>query len=437
MNIIDVLSQWVADPKNTLLGNRTAKYSKRTYHYYTEIVRFFNQLRFVVNKTRRSLSEETDLEIAYYLYTAYCYLWEKSSFSDILRDTDNRLSSDGKKTLLEFYKRLSTWNWEISLKNKEKVEVLSIRYAAPSFFIQKLLPVLDYIQIQKNIVAMDQRSRVGALYLRINNFQHSNEDLSGKEKFYIDHFEQHGVKLKSVKDFPFLLQAKVQDKSKIVMNSCYQQKQIIFQEKASVASVCLLEPKSEEIIIDLCAAPGTKTSLISQFIEGKSTIIAGDIHTQRIKDMAAFLSSLGITDVRIIQLDGIHPPLKDNSIDKILLDAPCTGSGTFTSNPELKWRQNEKFLRRNVILQKRLIEAAIKALKVGGTLVYSTCSLYPEEGEHQIQRIIGDYVKPASTPSWLPPSYKINDSFIEGTGRYLPADHKTIGFFVGKLIKIK
>jgi 16S rRNA (cytosine967-C5)-methyltransferase len=149
------------------------------------------------------------------------------------------------------------------------------------------------------------------------------------------------------------------------------------------------------------------------------------------------LSSLGINHIRIIQLDGLHPPLKDNSIDKILLDAPCTGSGTFTSNPELKWRQNEKFLRRNVMLQKRLILSAIKALKVGGTLVYSTCSLYPEEGEHQIQEIIDDQLTPASTPSWLPPSYKINGSFIKGAGRFLPANHDTIGFFVAKMIKNK
>ncbi|MHA2113270.1 MAG: hypothetical protein ACW98W_17525 [Candidatus Hodarchaeales archaeon] len=76
-------------------------------------------------------------------------------------------------------------------------------------------------------------------------------------------------------------------------------------------------------------------------------------------------------------------------------------------------------------------------LKVGGTLVYSVCSLYPEEGEYQIQKIIDQHVTPAATPSWLPPCYKINNSYIKGTGRFLPAEHNTIGFFVGKMIKIK
>ena len=128
----------------------------------------------------------------------------------------------------------------------------------------------------------------------------------------------------------------------------------------------------------------------------------------------------------------------EESVDRILLDAPCTGSGTFTSNPELKWRQSDKFLRRNVLLQHELLKAAIRLLKVGGTLVYSTCSLYPEEGEYQIQKLINSSKKQVtltSVPSWLPPSYKINGSYIEGAGRFLPSEHNTIGFFVAKLIK--
>ncbi|MHA2239465.1 MAG: RsmB/NOP family class I SAM-dependent RNA methyltransferase, partial [Candidatus Hodarchaeales archaeon] len=420
MSIIEILTQWIAHPKNTHLVNKTKEKSKRDYHYFNEIVRFFNQIQFVVNKTRRSLSEETNIEIAYYLYTAYCYLWEKSSFTNILRDTDNKLSSDDKKTLLKFYKRLSTWNWDISLQNKDEIEVLSIKYAAPSYFIQKLLPVLDYKQIQQNIVAMDQRSRKGATYLRINTAQMSNKKISDQKAFFIEYFGEKGVKLETVDYFPSILQAKVQDKGKIVTSSYYRQNHLIFQEKASVAAVHLLNPKSGEIIIDLCAAPGMKTSLISQISTGQSIIIAGDFHTQRINEMITFLSSLGITNVHEIQWDGIQLPLEEESVDRILLDAPCTGSGTFTSNPELKWRQSNKFLRRNVLLQEKLLKAALNALKVGGTLVYSVCSLYPEEGEYQIQKIIDQHVTPAATPSWLPPCYKINNSYIKGTGRFLP-----------------
>ena len=438
MNIIDLLSQWVSDPKNTTLGKRTSDYSKSDYHYYTEIIRYSNQIRFIANKTRRSLPQRSKLEIAYYLYIIYRYFWEKGSFEEIIRDINHKISSKDEKTLLAFYNRLLTWDWDISLQNKDETEVLSIKYSAPTFFIQKLLPFLDYEQIQQNIFAMDQRSRKGIIYLRINDHKRFDNEILDQKTFFIDYFGKKGVKLESVEDFQFLLQVKVQDKAKIVTDSYYKQKHLIFQEKASVASIYLLEPQPGEIVVDLCAAPGNKTSLISQLVTGKSTIIAGDFHQQRMKDMLTFLSSLGISDVHTIQWDGIQPPLKEESVDRFLIDAPCTGSGTFTSNPELKWRQSDKFLRRNVLLQEQLLKAALKTLKAGGTLVYSTCSLYPEEGEYQIQKLINlskEQVTPASTPSWLPPSYKINGSYIEGAGRFLPSEHNTIGFFVAKLIK--
>ena len=198
--------------------------------------------------------------------------------------------------------------------------------------------------------------------------------------------------------------------------------------KKHITLICLL------LIFNL-SSPFLYSQTKAQISKGRSKIIAGDFHAQRVNDMHNYLSSLGIHQVHEIQWDGIKPPLKNESVDKILLDAPCTGSGTFTSNPQLKWRQSDKFLERNVELQRRLLEAGLKLLKSNGTLVYSTCSLYPEEGEYQVQELLGDLVKPASLPSWLPPSYKINGSYVEGSGRYLPADHNTIGFFVAKLIK--
>jgi 16S rRNA C967 or C1407 C5-methylase (RsmB/RsmF family) len=435
MNIIDLLSQRFSKPKNTTSKKSTSRHTRSEHHYYTEITRYFNQIQFIINKTKRSLSESSNLEIAYYLYITYRYFWEKSKFKDIRVDFKQNLSLEEEKELLSFYNRLMTWNWDISLQNKQKIEKLSIRYAAPTFFIQRLLPVLEYEQIQQNIVAMDQRSREGANYLRINATTRSNNEILDKKDFFIEYFKKKGVNFEPVEDFPFLLQSKVQDKDKIVTDLYYRQNQLTFQEKASVASVCLLNPQPGEIIVDLCAAPGTKLSLISQIVTGDSTIIAGDFHEQRIGDMVSFLSSLDVKNVHTIQWDGINPPLREETVDRILLDAPCTGSGTFTSNPELKWRQSDKFLERNVILQQGLLKSALKALKVGGTLVYSTCSLYPEEGEYQIQNIVGNHVIPAPTPSWLPPSYKIKDSYIEGAGRFFPADHGTIGFFVAKLIK--
>jgi len=197
----------------------------------------------------------------------------------------------------------------------------------------------------------------------------------------------------------------------------------------------MLDPKPGEKIVDLCAAPGIKTSLISWLTNNTASIIAGDFHTERTKIMKNLTLDLKITNIHLLNEDSINFPIRfENYFDRILLDAPCTGSGTFLSNPEIKWRQNEDFLYQNITLQRKLIESAIKLLKQNGVLVYSTCSLYPEEGEYQIMEYM-DFLEPLHLPTWLSPSYKINNSILAGTGRLFPSVHQTQGFFIGKFKK--
>ena len=104
------------------------------------------------------------------------------------------------------------------------------------------------------------------------------------------------------------------------------------------------------------------------------------------------------------------------------------------ANPELKWRQGENFLHQNVVLQKKLLNTAVKLLKPNGILVYSTCSLYPEEGEYQVRQIINK-LRPVDILQWTSPSYKIEGSSLPGTGRLFPSVHHTQGFFIAKFQK--
>jgi 16S rRNA C967 or C1407 C5-methylase (RsmB/RsmF family) len=164
-------------------------------------------------------------------------------------------------------------------------------------------------------------------------------------------------------------------------------------------------------------------------------IIAGDFMSSRIKTMKKLLKNLNILNTFMINVDSIKFPIRfKNYFDRILLDAPCTGNGTFSANPELKWRQNFKFLHQCMLLQEKLFKSAIKLLKHNGILVYSTCSLYPEEGEFVISKFI-DRLEPLELPQWFSPSYTLNDSIMPGTGRLFPSIHRTQGFFIGKFKK--
>ncbi|MHA2202446.1 MAG: RsmB/NOP family class I SAM-dependent RNA methyltransferase [Candidatus Hodarchaeales archaeon] len=440
MELLGLIRKWVHISNNPEI--HTLKYTliPTNQHYLREIIRYWNKIQYITTKTLRSLSNDKKRhkrKLELFLYITYRYMWEKASFTAILNELKYEYDGLGKENLKAFYSKLASFNFDIALKNKSEIEQISIRYAIPSFTIRKLLPVLDYTRIKNNIVAMDNRARKGIMYLRINVRQHDIESLVDLSSTIIREFNKIGVPLQRDDDVPFLLKARVMDKYKVIKSDFYQQKRLIFQDRASIAPVIALSPKPNDLICDLCAAPGMKTSLISQQSRGKSRVIAGDFHKVRTQEMVRFLSDLKLKNLHLVQWDGLNPPLQLERFDKILLDAPCTGSGTFTTNPELKWRQNERFQQRFIRLQEQLLMSAFDLLKIGGTLVYSTCSLYPEEGEYQIQKIESDKVRHEEIPSWIPSSYNINGFSQKGTGRFLPAEHDTNGFFLAKLTKVK
>ncbi|MFX1595501.1 MAG: RsmB/NOP family class I SAM-dependent RNA methyltransferase [Promethearchaeota archaeon] len=293
---------------------------------------------------------------------------------------------------------------------------------------------MDIEFLKNNINYMDGLTNKIEITIRIN-ILHGNlslADLIGQIK---DSFNNEGIKFRSDPDIPELFWIPRSQKKKVIRNSFYRKNQLIFQDKASTAIIQALNPKKKDKILDMCAAPGIKTSLIAQFMNNQGYIVAGDFNTERTRIMRSLLKKFNILNVYIINTDSILFPIRfQNYFDCVLLDAPCTGSGTFLTNPELKWRQNERFLHQNLVLQKKLIENALELLKTNGIFVYSTCSLYPEEGESQILKIL-HRLEPLDLPEWFSPSYTVNNNIIPGTGRLFPTIHHTQGFFIGKFKK--
>jgi 16S rRNA (cytosine967-C5)-methyltransferase len=143
------------------------------------------------------------------------------------------------------------------------------------------------------------------------------------------------------------------------------------QDIGSQAVVPLLDLRPEHRLLDLCAAPGNKTA---QALEADVRAVACDIHMSRLGAMRG----LGIP---LIQLDAEHDLPFAPVFDRILVDAPCSGTGTLAHNPEIKWRLREEHIAELQVRQSRILEHALRVLKPGGLLVYATCSLEPEENE--------------------------------------------------------
>src|SRR5439155_8970871 len=143
---------------------------------------------------------------------------------------------------------------------------------------------------------------------------------------------------------------------------------------------------SPPAVLDLCAAPGSKTTLIASLIPEETLIVAGDLHYHRLRTMKEIAARLDQSRINLVQLDaaGELPFAEERRFDLVLVDAPCSGLGTLERRPEIKWRMSEEKIRELAALQRRLIANAARQVSIGGLLAYAVCSTEPEEGEEVI-----------------------------------------------------
>jgi tRNA (cytosine49-C5)-methyltransferase len=217
------------------------------------------------------------------------------------------------------------------------------------------------------------------------------------------------------------------------------------QEISSMQSVLALEPKPGEFILDLCASPGSKTSQIAAKMENTGTLIANDLKLDRVKILSATLERNGVSNSIISQKDAIAfcSAIRESPFrfDRILLDAPCSGEGTLRSSPKTFLMWNEKVIQKFSRQQKKFIAFALKCLKIGGTLVYSTCTHAPEEDEEVIDFALKNFpvkIETLALPLKCRPGItdwdkKAYNPEVKKACRIYPQDNDSEGFFVCKM----
>ena len=217
---------------------------------------------------------------------------------------------------------------------------------------------------------------------------------------------------------------------------------ISIQDEASQLVALLLDAGPGRSILDLCAAPGGKTAVLAHAAGPQSVVIAADRHLHRLRATKTNLNRLGVTSVHLLALDATAPLPLAASFDRILVDAPCSGTGTLSRNPEIRWRLGPNDLAEFHRRQVALLSSALDRLAPGGRLVYSTCSLEPEEneqvvaevlrGRREIRRVSGLGV--AALKPHLAPGVNPNELFDrEENFRTFPPEHQTDGFFAAIL----
>jgi len=220
---------------------------------------------------------------------------------------------------------------------------------------------------------------------------------------------------------------------------------IYVQDAASMIPPLVLDPKSDDTVLDMCSAPGSKTTQIAQYMKNGGLLIANDSDGVRLKALGINLQRSGVTNTIITQMQGRYFAKKDLEFDRILLDAPCSGTGTIRKSLKTIDMWNPNMVRRLAGTQRQLLDSAWRVLRPGGTLVYSTCTLEPEEDEEVIDFALNRFedakvekikLKINRSPSVLSFEGKEYDGRIKDALRIWPQDNDTEGFFICKLKKI-
>jgi len=213
------------------------------------------------------------------------------------------------------------------------------------------------------------------------------------------------------------------------------------QEAASMIPPVVLNPKSNDLVLDMCASPGSKTTQLASMMENKGIIIANDISHDRLASLGINLQRCGVSNAIITLSKAQYFNLK---FDKILLDAPCSGTGAIRKSLKTLLTWNPNSIKRLSNLQKKLIITAFNCLKDKGILVYSTCSVEPEENEEVIDFLLKKFknakleeikLKIKRSPAILEFENKKYSKEIKKCLRIWPQDNDTEGFFIAKIKK--
>jgi 16S rRNA (cytosine967-C5)-methyltransferase len=232
----------------------------------------------------------------------------------------------------------------------------------------------------------------------------------------------------------------------IARSALFRAGQVAIQDEASQAVPLLVAVQPGQKVLDLCCAPGGKTAILARAAAPNGVVIASDLHAHRLRATLDHLARLGEKNVHVVQLDAAKPLPFAQNFDRILVDAPCSGTGTLARHPEIRWRLTPDRLATFKPLQSALLAMALENLRPAGRLVYSTCSIEREENEAIVAAALASHTKirrvPASEASaplqnklalGIDPAQLFDES---GQFRILPGAHNTDGFFAAILERV-
>ncbi len=260
----------------------------------------------------------------------------------------------------------------------DPVGYLSKAYSYPQTVIADWLPRYEWEGTLSIAQWFNQRN---SLYLRANLLQNSRDEL-------LQELQAEGLAVNPGKEPQSI---RLETAVPLDALTGFDAGKFTIQDESAIAAGNLLSPQPGEMVWDLCAAPGTKTTHLAELMFNRGTIVATDVSPDRLEKIEQNASRLGLTCVQtqLINTRGATPP--EQQFDAILVDAPCSNSGVLGKRPEARWRLDETSLAELLKIQRDLLQTALQKLKPEGRLVYSTCSFDPRENGQLLQSVLSQF----------------------------------------------
>ena len=311
-------------------------------------------------------------------------------------------------------------------EKKDLIRYLSIVYSHPDELVDRWLTLFG-AEFTESL--LKSNNEVPDLGVRVNTLKTNRRAL-------IEALNAEGCK---AREGNYLEDAVIlENSSSIARLEAFRKGYFTVQDESSMLSSAVLEPAEGQLAVDVCSAPGGKATHLAQLMNDKGTVLARDIHPHKLKLIESNAARLGIHIVKAELFDAAE--FDENlagRADRVLVDAPCTGLGIIRKKPDIKYSKNLAGQNEIIELQRQVLKNASRYVKPGGYLVYSTCTIQPEENLDNIRAFLLENkdFKLAGFEDLLPEKLKV-DTSKEGYIQLYPNINRTDGFFISKIVKI-
>lgn len=302
---------------------------------------------------------------------------------------------------------------------EDELQYLSVVYSHPYWMVKRWMRRFGYDDTQKLLIANNERPE---LSLRINKLKISPGE-------FLTLLEQQQIQFKGSEHIDYFV--KVKTLSKIGQMDLFRNGMFTIQDESAAFPCLLLSPKPGERVIDMCSAPGGKTTHMAEMMRNEGEIVAVDKYDAKLNLIKGACERLGLRNVRLSAVDASVVDIEP--ADKVLLDTPCSGLGALAKKPDMKWKRDISDILKLAKLQVDLLNNAARLVKPGGAIVYSTCTTEPEENQEVVRTFLDAHKEFSIDNAAQYVSHAVVTP--EGVVETFPHKHCMDGSFAVRLIK--